>query len=154
MALVRSSLLFIVAGIYLGGFPVPSALSDVRVTALDDHIPLPYSGSGDISSEDEICVFNSVNANFQFVVSVAGGVFQLSGSGGTLPFTIEFKPATGGFESLTNGVAKPFTGANTSSNTCGGATNGTIRIKILQGDLLSVRPGSFDAELAITVLPE
>jgi hypothetical protein len=126
----------------------------VRVSSINDFSFGSWSGSGDLTAEDDICVYNSVDGNYRVTITATGGAYQMTSSGNLLDFTVRFKKNGGSYSQLTHGVPSSFDGANTSSTICSGGTNATIEVQITSVELLSVRPGSYSGALTILIEPE
>ena len=137
----------------LASLITPSTHADVKITAINDLSFGSYGGSGDLSSQDDICVYNSASQNYTVTVTSNNGQYALASGGNTIPFELRFKESGGIFTQLTYGVASAFSGADTVSTSCGGLTNASYQVKILQGDLLSARPGSYSTTLTILISP-
>lgn len=131
-----------------------SASANVKITAINDISLGTYSGSGDLTGQDDVCVYNSATANYTITVTSTGGSYNLISGINSLPFEVRFKESAGSFTLLSYGVAEPFGGADTVSNSCSGGTNASLQVKILQADLLSVRPGSYTSTLTLLIEPD
>jgi hypothetical protein len=133
-------------------FPEVAATQTVKITEMTDISLGTYSGIGDLQNEDTICIYNLGNSAYRVRASGtgAGGSYQMTGPGGaTLPFEVEFRSGAGSFVALPHNSFTGFTGADTSSNSCGGTPNATLRIIAREASLLSVVNGSYSGTLTI-----
>jgi hypothetical protein len=133
-------------------FPGVAATQTVKITEMTDISLGTYSGIGDLQNEDTICIYNLGNSAYRVRASGTGpgGAYQMTGPGGaTLPFEVEFRSGAGSFVALTHNSFTGFTGADTSSNSCGGTPNATLRVIAREANLLSVVNGSYSGTLTI-----
>lgn len=129
------------------------APADVRISNMHNLNLGTYTGNGDLTAQDDICVYNSAGPNYDITVTSINGTFEMSSGGSNLSYTVSFKENSGSFQSLSYNNPTQFSGADTSSNSCSGLTNATVQIKIVQSDLLSVRPGSYSGTIVLLVSP-
>lgn len=129
------------------------AFADVKISAINDISLGTYSGAGDLTGQDDVCVYNSASADYRITVTATGGAYNVTSGINSIPFEVRFKESGGSFTQLSYGVAEPFSGANSLSNSCSGGTNATIQVKILQNDVLLVRPGSYTSTLTLLIEP-
>ncbi len=152
--MARSTYLSILRGVFLLLCLLSShALADVKITAINDLSLGTYSGTGDLSSEDEVCVYNSASQNYTITVTTTSGAFELRSGINPLPVQIRFKEGAGSYVDLSYGVAAAFGGADMISNSCGGSTNATLQVRALQSDLLAVRPSTYSTTLTLLISP-
>lgn len=128
----------------------------MKISNLND-ITFTYTGAtGNLIASDDICIYsnNLLSSNY-YITATSGhassGTFRVSNGGGTpayIPYTLEWFTqisAGGTATSLSSGVknATAFTGANSTSDTCSGGLNSSIKVTFAQSDLTSAASGSY-----------
>lgn len=143
--------------------------SVVQVTQLKD-ITLSYTPGvdvGDLTRVVDLCIYaNNTAGSYKVTVSdanAATGNMRISTGGATpsyIPYTTQwFTNATGTGSpaaTLTSGTqTATFSGASTSSRTCGNGTNNNAAIKLtfLEADLTAAKAGSYTDVVTILVSP-
>jgi hypothetical protein len=121
----------------------------VKVSSINDVDLATYPGSGDLTGEDQVCIYNSVTSDFKITFTTATGAFNFSGAAGTVPFTLRFRTGSGAWTNMSYNTATGFTGASTAHETCSGMTNASYEIRMAEADLVAARPGSYSASLTI-----
>jgi hypothetical protein len=132
----------------------------VQISGLDDIALGQWSGSGNLTGDEELCVYSSTS---KYEVTISGlhasNSFALSAGGTTtLPYTVNWADdpgdATYGNRGVTEGT--PLTGnvGNNTHYTCGGATNATLRVYITEANLQAAVAGNYSDTLTINVSPE
>jgi hypothetical protein len=128
--------------------PTPTPAAVVKVSSVDDVDLATYSGSGDLTGDDPICVYNSATSDFRISFATATGAFNFTGSAGNIPFSVRFRVGSGSWTSMPYNSPVGFTGAS-SNETCSGTPNATYDISMTQAALVAARPGSYSASLTI-----
>lgn len=123
----------------------------VKVSALDDVSFGVFTGDGDMTAEDAICVFNNQSPDFSVTFFTSSGSFGIANGGNSVPFTVRFRVEAGGYTAVPYNSAVQFSGAHVSSHNCNGGTNAAYEIKMSRADLLSVRPGNYSATLYMVI---
>lgn len=132
--------------------PTPTPAPDLlRISAIDDVSFGAYSGNGDLSAEDSICIFNSASSSYRITFSTSTGGFNLASGANTLPFTLRYKAGGGSYQGMSYNSATQFGSADSSSQLCGGSTNASYEVSMTQAQLLSVRPGAYSATMTIVI---
>jgi|GEM_PF-2220269 len=131
--------------------PVSAFAQTVKVTDINDFSLGSWSGSGDLQNEDIVCIYNLGVSTYRVRLTGtgAGGAFRMTGTGGDIPYEVEFKSGAGSFVALTANAYTGFSGANTVSNSCGGSPNATIRVTARAASLAAVLTGSYSDTLTI-----
>jgi hypothetical protein len=131
----------------------PSAtLADVQITKLDDLSFGSWGGTGNLEQTDQVCVYNTVDANYAVSASTPSGFFRMNDGGNVLPYEIRFQGSSGGFVEIDNSPTG-FTAANTTSANCGGGTNATLKITVTESALSGASPGNYSGTLSLLIEP-
>lgn len=128
--------------------PAPNLL---RISGIDDISLGNYTGTGGLSGDDPICVFNSASSSYRITFTTSTGDFTFASGGNSLPFTLKYKGSSGSYQAMSYNSSTQFSGADTSSELCSGGTNATYEVSMTQAQLLSARPGSYSAVLTIVI---
>ena len=126
------------------------ALANVRISGFTDAGPDTWSGSGAVTWNDSLCVYNSAGDGFKVTAtgSGTGGAFTLQGPQ-NLTYTVSFKSI-----SLTAGSPQIFgSGAHRTLNDCGGTPNSPLEISISETNLSAAEPGEYQGTLTILLEP-
>jgi hypothetical protein len=135
------------------GATMPVARADVQITGFTDIHFGTWSGSGNLVSTNSLCVYNTVDVNYNVTATAAGGVFQLVNGSNTLDFSVRFKKSGGSYTNLPYNTPIGFDNANTSSANCSGGTNATLEVTIQESALFAARPGTYSGTLTILLEP-
>lgn len=131
----------------------------IRITGMADFSFGTYSGSGDMDQNDNVCVYtNKASGTYRVTASGsgAGGAFSVASGADTLAYGVFFNDVSGttGEQALTSGSALTGqSGANTTSQTCGGSDNANIHVRFLETNLTAAPAGSYTGTLTIVVEP-
>jgi len=118
-----------------------------------------YTGSGNPSMSDDVCVWTN-HTSGQYRVTANGngaaGVFQLTRSGGgasgTLPFTVTWTTPTTTVTLSANSISSNLSGANTSSPSCASsALTTSFTVSIDRNTLLAQPSGSYAGTLTFVI---
>lgn len=131
--------------------PVQVRAQQVRISGFTNISLGPWNGSGDLTAENNLCIYNSATADYRVRArgSGAGNAFHLSGVGGDVDYGVRFKQSTGSYVTLTADVFQDFTDANTSSDNCGGLTNASLEVSVSSDDLSAAAAGSYSGTLTV-----
>ncbi len=159
--IVRQICLWAVWGLLAGYFlsspcqaqtPTPTPEPNVvKVSHLDDLNFSAYSGSGNVSLEDPVCVYNSAGSSYSVTFFEPSNSFLMSAGANTLPFHVRFKESNGSYVTFSPNQTTVFSGADTSSQSCGGSDNAVYEISLQQSQLLAARPGSYSGSVTLIV---
>jgi hypothetical protein len=138
-------------------FFVAPAFSVVRISNMNDFSFGSWTGVGDLVQSDSICIHDSSTANtnrytIRATGSGGGGAFSLNSGPNTLAYAVAWQGSQGGIVNLTSGTNTNFRRASTST-TCGGGTNATLRITITEANMLAATAGSYSGTLTILLQP-
>lgn len=133
----------------------------VRITDVQDLNLGTFTGSGDLSADDSVCVYTNLSAATYKITAVGNGIssaFTLKNAADvTIPYLVYWndQPNTSGEVELDSGVASGTQdGANTSSQTCvGPGNNANFRVRILEASLLAAPPEVYTGTLSLLVEP-
>lgn len=135
-----------------------NAFSVVRISNMNNFSFGNWPGVGDLVASDGICIYDSVGGggdkyNLRATGSGAGGAFTLSTVGATLPYSVTYLGSSGAKTTLIAGVTDEFKKSDTTSSTCGGGTNGTLEITILETDMALADGGTYSGVLTLLLTP-
>ena len=132
----------------------------VRISHLDDLDFGTYNGVGDLSANDDVCVYrNGATGRYQVTAAAVEGKFAVkSPDDDEIPYDVFFndkKGTNGGIQLAYNTTSSTQTGANTESTDCfnGKTLNANIRVDFDSGDLQSAPEGSYKSTLLVAVEP-
>lgn len=133
-----------------------TAFGLVRISNMNDFNFGSWSGVGNLSATDGVCIYDNGGATtyrLRFRGSGTSFAFTMANGAATLPYSVEYRDATGVYTTMTANSTTTFSTANGTSTTCGGGTNGTIRITVLETNLLAQSPGTFSGTLTVRLQP-
>jgi hypothetical protein len=132
----------------------------VRIYGVADFNFGSYTGSGSRSLDDDVCVWTNADAATYRVTAKGDGTdfaFTVAKDGSnTLAYTVKWNNTTGtaGNTALTaNSISPNFSGANTTSQTCGGGNNANLQISFGEAALQAAKPGTYSGVLTIVISP-
>lgn len=130
----------------------------VRITNLDDIALGSWSGTGDLAGGDNVCVWSTTRRyRITATGSGAGGAFTLSDGGtNTVAYSVQWADSSGATSgsAMTSGTALTGQNSTTTSTTCGGGTNATLLVRILEAALQSAPAAAYTGTLTLVVAPE
>ncbi|TQV89035.1 hypothetical protein [Aliikangiella coralliicola] len=129
----------------------------VRVSNLNDiNLGNFNGGAGDLSGSDTFCVYRNGAGNYNINMSGSGAAnaYTLASGANTLPYAVEFVNGATTTAMATGTALTGQTGANTTSDTCGGADNVSLNVTVANGDLAAAPAGTYTGTLTIVVAPE
>jgi hypothetical protein len=136
-------------------------LADVKINHLSDIGLGTWSGSGDRSGSDDVCVSNSDSDDYRVTASASGGggAFELENgtTGYDLPFEVDWRDATSGsgWTSLSANTQSPlFSNAQTPLE-CDGASSdvASFRVIVRSNDIDDADYGSYSGTLTLVIAP-
>ena len=135
-----------------------SALANpiVRISGFNDLTLGTWSGTGDLSDEDPVCVYKSTDTSYKISAhgSGSGNAFTLSSAGSTIPYEVYFKGSIGSYVQLTSGaIGTSFTAANMVADDCGGLTNATLKVVATATELAKALTGNYSGTVTILLEP-
>jgi hypothetical protein len=122
----------------------------VRISGVGDLNLGTWMGSGNLNSQDTLCVYNLGNANYKIRATGSGAAsaFTMAGGGNDLAYEVYFQDS-GAFVQLTSGSYSDFTDANTVADDCGGVDNATLKVVATSAALSSVPAGNYSGTLTL-----
>jgi len=131
----------------------------VKISNLVDINFGTYSGSGALEADKDVCVWTN-HPDATYVVTASGdgtdSAFTLSSGTEVVGYLVYWNDTTGtvGNSVLAKGeVSATMSGANTASLSCAGTDNANYQIRILEEDLLSVKPGAYIGVVTFVIAP-
>lgn len=131
----------------------------IRISGLADLALGSYSGSGDMSGADDICVYTNKAPGNYFVTASGSGAanaFTITNGTNTIAYNVFFNDTTGtsGEVSLASGVkSAQQTGANTTSASCGGSSSANFHVVVPEANIQAAPAGSYSGTLTLVVEP-
>lgn len=128
----------------------------VKISNVND-LTLAYNtGTAQYEASDGVCVYRNGTGNYSITASSGNGTgsFVLNdGGGNTVPYTVSWKGTT-----LTEGTnddnGGTFYAGNTTSTTCAGGTNATVKAAVSETDAASAPQATYDDTLSLLVTAE
>jgi hypothetical protein len=138
---------------------VPSLVSISGITGIDLGT---YSGTGDQTGNDDLCIFRNGAVNYSVKATTNKSAFVLSsGDGGTPAENIAFTAywndvsgTTGRAELTYNTALTTQTGANTTAVNCGGTMNANFSVVVPEANIQTMVPATYQAEVTLVIAPE
>ncbi len=134
-----------------------------RISGLNDFSFGAYPGSGNLSANNDICIYsNNANGDYKVRVtdsssmSAAGFSVQNGTATADIPYSVKWNATTGtaGNQAVTYNTAHAKTGANTQSTDCtAGGNSANMQVDFASGDLLAAPGGSYNSTLTISIEP-
>jgi hypothetical protein len=129
----------------------------VQISALDDIALGTYTGGGDITVGDDLCVYSN-NGGYDITATGngTGQPFELIGTTENIPYTVEWATTAGAGTgtALTAGVALPDQGGTFTTPDCGGTPNAQVIVTVADADLASAPSDSYTGVLTLLVAPQ
>ena len=158
---MRSLLLFACCSVDAVLSVAPARADTVNISGLSALDLGSFSGSGDLSDQDNICVYHAEGAAYSISAygSGASGAFTLASAVGTVAYRVFFRDSvgSGSFVQLQNpNQSYNFTGASTASSSCAdsGGVNATVKITAVESALMSAIAASYSGNLTVVVAPQ
>lgn len=129
---------------------------DVQVTGFSDLSFGTYSGTGEVTASDGVCVYKSSGTSKYKVSptgSGSGGSYELTTTGGTLAFKFEWRQSGGAWRNINANGSRNYNGANSSSTNCGGSDNAEYQIVIAANALDAANPGAYSGSVTVVIEP-
>ena len=128
----------------------------VNLTGADDMDLGTWSGSGDMSDDDDVCVWSSTNGyNVTATGDGAAGAFTLSDGSNTLAYTVAWDDIDTQDQSLTSGVALTGQSTDATSVVCAvGGDTANVGVTITEAAVAAAPAGSYSGTLSVTVAAE
>ncbi len=151
----------VVAVVFLCGFFSVSeaeAQRRVRITEVDDINLGTWAGSS-LSGDDPVCVYDQDgDQNYRVRITdnstITPSNFRLENAARTaeIPFTVYWgETPSPGTTLVTDGNELNASGANTSSQTCGGGDSANFKVDLNNSDLAAVPAGTYSSRLTLRV---
>ena len=131
---------------------IPDAeAQQVKISGFTDISLGTWNGSGNLSGENSLCVYNEATPDYRVRArgSGAGNSFMLNGSDSDLAYQVRFKESSGSYVSLTADTFQNFTGADTDDIACGGSNNANLEVIVTSDALSAAASGSYSGTLTV-----
>jgi len=133
----------------------------VRVTAIDDLALGTWTGTGSLSTADNVCIWTTTGG-YNVTATGDGGAgtdFELSnGAAGSLAYSVKWDdaPSSATLTTMTTGTALTgqVSGANTTDCNAGANLSATVSVEIAEGALTAADSGSYSGVLTLVIAPE
>lgn len=135
---------------------IPAHAQLVQITSVGNFGFGAWSGSGDLHSTDQVCIYRSSGgSNYRITATGSGAAssFRVANGGANIAYEVRWQPLpAGSLTSLTAGSPTGFSGASGSIN-CGGSTNALLDITITETALSAASSGSYSGTLTLLLEP-
>jgi len=150
--------IFVIGVLVLFIFPT-SGFADVWVRSFSDGNFGTYTGGGNKSLSDNLCVYNSDTENYYVTGTGNHGSFIVKAGSEELDFHAYYNDeegTTGNVEIFHNTQSALQSGADTSSTSCGGGANmnANVQVVFFAADMAAAEGGVYTGTLSIMVEPE
>ena len=133
----------------------------VRVTAIDDLALGTWTGSGGLTTSDNVCVWTTTGG-YNVTATGSGGTgtdFELTnGASGTLAYSVSWDDTASSstLSAMTPGTALTgqVSGANTTDCNAGASLSATVAVEVAEADLTAADSGSYSGVLTLVIAPE
>lgn len=128
----------------------------VRISNLSDFAFGSWSGTGSPTATDSICIYDTAanpTYRLRFRGSGSGFAFTMTNGATTVAYGVEYRGSTGSFVTVTANADATYGNAHSSSSTCGGVPNGSIRVTIPEANLQAVPAGNYTGTITILLRP-
>lgn len=129
----------------------------VRISDLEDFAFGSYAGTGDLDSNDDLCVYRNGGALYTITATSNEGAFTVKDGADSIAYSVQFNDQTGtnGEVSLTyNTASGTQSGANTQSANCAtGGKSANVHIVLTEAAVQAAPPGSYTGTLILTAAP-
>ena len=131
----------------------------VRVSAVDDLDLGSWSGSGDLTQADNVCVWTTTGG-YNITATGDGGTgsdFALNNGTQDLAYSVKWGDSAGAAtDGLTSGspLGGQVSGANSTDCNSGTSLTATVEVEILGADLSSADSGTYTGVLTLVIAPE
>lgn len=132
----------------------------VMISNLNDFNFGNYGGAGDVTGDDDICIYrNDPAGQYRVTATATEGLFVIkSAANESIPYSVFFndeRDTQGAIELSYNASSPTQSGANSSSTTCffGKVLNSNISVKFEESDLQAAVTGSYRGTLILAVDP-
>jgi len=129
----------------------------VRVSNLNDINLGIYAGGGaGLAGADTFCVYRNGAGNYNINMTGDGtaSAFTLANGANTVAYSVDFVNGATTTGMATGTALAGQTGANTVSDTCGGADNVSVNVAVSNAALASAPAGNYSGVLTMVVAPE
>ena len=132
----------------------------ILITGLADISFGTYGGTGDLNGNDDICIYTNKAAGTYGVTATGDGAasaFTITDGSNTIAYNVYFNDVsgtTGETQLITNTANTSQTGANTSSQNCGGGANANFHVEMLEANLQAAPAGAYSGTLTLVVAPQ
>jgi hypothetical protein len=140
-----------------GTLNISATLQDlVIISGLADIALGTYSGTGNMTGQSTFCVYRNGTGNYSATLTGDGPGFLIKSGANTLAYTATFThgatPVAATSGTVMGTALAPLSG-NSTSQTCGGGTNGNISISISQAAAQAAPSGAYTGTLTVLIAP-
>jgi hypothetical protein len=129
----------------------------VQISALNDIALGTYTGGGNMTGADDLCVYSN-NGGYDITATGngSGQAFELIGTTENVPYTVEWATSAGAGTgtALTTGVTLAGQGGTFTTPDCGGADNAQVIVTVDSNDLGSAPADNYIGVLTLLVAPQ
>jgi hypothetical protein len=129
----------------------------VQISALDDIALGNYTGGGNMTGFDDLCVYSNIGAyRITATGNGTGAAFHLIGGAATIPYAVQWADEAGAAtgDAMTSGtVLTNQTGTITTPN-CNNGNNARVRVTVNSTDLAAAPAQAYTGVLTLLVAPQ
>jgi hypothetical protein len=129
----------------------------VQISALDNIALGTYTGGGNMTGADNLCVYsNSGGYHITATGNGTGGAFELIGTTVNLPYTVEWATSAGAGSgtAMTAGATLAGQSGTFTTPDCGASDNAQVIVTVDSNDLASAPTGNYTGILTLLVAPQ
>ena len=128
-----------------------------RISSLQDYTFGTYAGTGDLTSNDDVCVYHNGDGLYTVTATGSGAAnaFTVTNGSNTIAYGVAFNDQTGvvGQTALTTGNASATqSGANVTSSDCSsGGLSANLEVELLEAALQAAPAGAYTGTVTVVV---
>jgi hypothetical protein len=129
----------------------------VQISALNDIDLGTYTGGGNITGVDDLCVYSNIGGyHITATGNGAGSAFQLIGAGATIPYAVEWADSAGAQtgDPMTSGTVLTNQSGTFTTPNCGGGNNARVIVTVNSTDLAAAPAQAYTGVLTLVVAPQ
>lgn len=128
-----------------------------RITDVGDLNFGSYSGAGNATLDDSVCIYTNNSAG-QYKLTARGSgtsyAFTITNGSETIPYSVRWNTTnstTGNFQVDANVQTSTLSGASTTSQVCSGVNNANFQVIITKNSILGAPAGNYSGTLTLII---
>lgn len=129
----------------------------VQISALDDIALGTYTGGGNMTGADDLCVYSNTGGyDITATGNGADQAFELIGASANIPYTVEWATTAGAGtgSALTTGMPLAGQGGTFTTPNCNGGDNAQVIVTVNSTNLAAAPADSYTGVLTLLVAPQ